>query len=230
VAGRGLKRSWVVLVAFGGLMLLTLIGPRVLRGLGFFRVRRVEIAGVQYLAPAKIMSAIGLAKNASVFDDPAPLARRALAVPGIKSAVIRRRMPGTLQIAVEEAVPVALAPAGAGKLALLDSRGKVLPFDPLVSAPDLPLAVGGDGVVAGVLAKVRDYAPDLFARVSEGWRVGPDVVLDVEGRRFWFSAQVSAEDIRAVMAVEQALARQGRPFQELDGRYAGQVIVRGWRG
>ncbi len=29
VAGRGLKRSWVVLVAFGGLMLLTLIGPRV---------------------------------------------------------------------------------------------------------------------------------------------------------------------------------------------------------
>ncbi len=139
-------------------------------------------------------------------------------------------MPGTLQIAVEEAVPVALAPGSGGKLALLDSRGKVLPFDPLVSAPDLPLAVGGDGVVAAVLAKVRDYAPDLFARVSEGWRVGPDVVLDVEGRRFWFSAQVSAEDIRAVMAVEQALARQGRPFQELDGRYAGQVIVRGWRG
>ena len=183
MAGRGLKRSWVVLVAFGGLMLLTLIGPRVLRGLGFFRVRRVEIAGLQYLAPAKIMSAIGLAKNASVFDDPAPLARRALAVPGIKSAVIRRRMPGTLQIAVEEAVPVALAPAGGGKLALLDSRGKVLPFDPATSAPDLPLAVGGDGVVAGVLAKVSDYAPDLFARVSEGWRVGPDVVLEVEGRR-----------------------------------------------
>jgi cell division septal protein FtsQ len=229
VAGRGLKRSWVVLVAFGGLMLVTLIGPRLLRGLGFFRVRRVEIAGLQYLAPAKIMSAIGLESTASVLDDPAPLARRALAVPGVKSAIIRRRMPGTLQIAVEEAVPVALAP-GNGGLSLLDARGKALPFDPLTSAPDLPLAVGGDGVVAGVLAKVRDYAPDLFARVSEGWRVGPDVVLDVEGRRFWFSAQVSAEDIRAVMAVEQTLARQGRPFQELDGRYAGQVIVRGWHG
>ena len=229
MAGRGLKRSWVVLVAFGGLILATLIGPRLLRGLGFFRVRRVEIAGLQYLAPAKLMSAIGLSPTASVFDDPAPLARRALAVPGVKSAVIRRRMPGTLQIAVEEAVPVALAPRN-GSLSLLDARGKVLPFDPLTSAPDLPLAVGGDGIVAGVLAKVRDYAPDLFARVSEGWRVGPDVVLDVEGRRFWFSAQVSAEDIRAVMAVEQTLARQGRPFQELDGRYAGQVIVRGWRG
>jgi hypothetical protein len=28
------------------------------------------------------------------------------------------------------------------------------------------------------------------------------------------------------MAVEQALARSGRPYQELDGRFAGQVIVR----
>jgi len=81
-----------------------------------------------------------------------------------------------------------------------------------------------------VLARVQDYAPDLFARVGEGWRVGPDVVLEVDGRRLWFGAQVSAEDIRAVMAVEQNLARQGRQFQELDGRYAGQVVVRGWRG
>lgn len=85
-------------------------------------------------------------------------------------------------------------------------------------------------MVASVLAKVHDYAPDLFARVSQGWRVGPDVVLEVEGRRLWFGSQVSAEDIRAVTAVEQSLVRQGRPFQELDGRYDGQVIVRGGRG
>jgi cell division septal protein FtsQ len=229
VAGRGLKRSWVVVVALGGLLVATLVGPRLLQGLNFFRVRRVEIAGLQYLGPATLMSAIKLSRAASVFDDPAPLARRALAIPGVRSAVIRRRMPGTLEIAVEEAAPVALAP-GSNGLALLDARGRVLPFDPVTSAPDLPLAVGGDGAVAGVLAMVRDNAPDLFVRVNEAWRVGPDVVLEVEGRRLWFSAHVSAEDIRAVMAVEQALARQGRPFEELDGRYAGQVIVRGWRG
>lgn len=229
MAGRGLRRSWVVLVALGGLLLATLVGPRLLRGLGFFRVRRVEIAGLQYLAPAAMVSALKLSATASVFDDPAPLTRRALAVPGVKSAVVRRRLPGTLEITVKEATPVALAP-GNGGLVLLDASGKVLPFDPVTSTPDLPLAVGGDGLVAGVLASVRDFAPDLFARVSEGRRVGPDVVLEVDGRRLWFSAQVSAEDIRAVMAVEQTLARQGRTFQELDGRYAGQVIVRGWRG
>src|SRR5262249_26000182 len=120
VAGRGLRRSLVVLVAFGGLMLATLIGPRLLRGLGFFRVRRIEIVGSQYLAPSKIMGVLGLEPNASVFDDPAPLMRRTLAIPGVKSAVIRRRMPGTLQIAVVEAVPVALAPNGGGNLSMLD--------------------------------------------------------------------------------------------------------------
>lgn len=229
MAGRRLTGRWAVLGALGGLLLATLVGPRLLQELSFFRVRRVEIVGLQYLAPATVMRSLKLSQDASVFDDAAPLVRRALSVPGIKAATVRRRMPGTLEIAVEEAAPVALAPRGTG-LALLDANGKVLPFDPLTSAPDLPLAMGGDGVVASVLARVRDHAPDLFARVSEGWRVGPDVVLDVDGRRVWFSAQVSAEDIRAVMAVEQTLARQGRQFQELDGRYTGQVIVRGGRG
>lgn len=224
-----MKRSWVVLVALGGLLAATLVGPRLLRGVGFFRVSRVEIVGVQYLAPATLVDALKLSATASVFDDPAPLARRALAVPGVKSAVIRRRMPGTLEVAIEEAAPVALAP-GNGGLVLIDARGKVLPFDPVTSAPDLPVAVNGDGLVTGVLSRVRDFAPDFFGRVSEGWRVGRDVVLEVDGRRFWFGPLVSAEDIRAVTAVEQALGRQGRAFQELDGRYAGQVIVRGRRG
>jgi cell division protein FtsQ len=229
VAGRRLKRRWVALAVLGGVLLATLAGPRLLQELSFFRIRRVEIGGLQYLAPATMMAALKLSPKASVFDDPAPLVRRAKSVPGIKAVAIQRRLPGTLEVTVEEAVPVALAPASGG-LALLDARGKRLPFDPVTSAPDLPLAVGGDGIVAAVLARVRDYAPDLFARVSEGWRVGPDVVLEVDGRRLWFGAQVSAEDIRAVTAVEQTLARQGRQFQELDGRYAGQVIVRGWRG
>jgi hypothetical protein len=56
--------------------------------------------------------------------------------------------------------------------------------------------------------------------------VRDDVLLDVDGRRFWFGPAVTAEDIRAVMAVARDLARQGRNYQELDGRYAGQVIVR----
>jgi hypothetical protein len=48
----------------------------------------------------------------------------------------------------------------------------------------------------------------------------------VGGRWYWFDPGLTAEDIRAVTAVEQALARQGRTFRELDGRFDGQVVVR----
>ena len=226
MAGRLSSAGKIVGVA--GLCAVVWIGaPPLLRGLEFFRVRRVEITGLQYLEPSKVLAALRLSPKASVFDDPAPLARRVLALPGITSAEIGRHVPGTLLIEVNEAVPVALAPRG-DVLTMVDAAGRVLPFDPIASAPDLPLAVA-DGVVARVLDLVRDSDLDLFGRIDAAWRVGPDVVLEVDGRRLWFGARASAEDIRAVMAVAQALARQGRAYQELDGRFAGQVIVRGAR-
>jgi len=228
VAGSGLKPGWKLLAGLGLGFALWFGLPRLLRGLDFFRVRRVEIAGLQYLDPASVIGALKLSPKASVFDDPAPLARRVLAMPGVRKAEVGRRLPGTLAVDLVEATPVALASRGDG-LVLLDGRGRVLPFDPLRSAPDLPLAANGDPVATTVLARVRESNPDLFARIGAAWRVGPDVVLEVGGRRLWFGAQVSAEDIRAVMAVEQALARTGRSYQELDGRFAGQVIVRRMR-
>jgi cell division septal protein FtsQ len=199
--------------------------PQFLRRLDFFRIRRVEIAGLQYLAPSKVIAALELDPLSSVFDDLLAAGSGVRALPGIESAVVRRRLPGTLEIVVEEAVPVALAPRGRG-MALLDSSGQVLPFDPAGSAPDLPIAARADRVVARVLAKVQEHDPVLFARIGAAWRMQDDVVLDLDGRRLWFGSAVTAEDIRAVMAVAQDLARQGLKYQELDGRFAGQVIVR----
>jgi cell division septal protein FtsQ len=227
-AGLGHPRVRLVVQLLGGLAAIGVIwyaGPRLLRRLEFFRIRRVEIAGLQYLPPAKVTAALELDSRSSVFDDLAGAARRLRAVPGVESAELRRRLPGTLEIVLEEAVPVALAPRTSG-MALLDSSGKVLPFDPAVSAPDLPIAATPDRVVARVLASVLVNDPVLFARIRAAWRVQDDVILDLDGRRLWLGPAVTAEDIRAVMAVAQDLARQGRNYRELDGRFAGQVIVR----
>jgi cell division septal protein FtsQ len=205
--------------------LLWLGAPRVFRRLDFFRIRRVEIAGLQYLAPAKVVDALALDSKASVFDDLSAAGRRVRSLPGVVSAQVSRRLPGTLEIVLVEAVPVALTPRDGG-MALLDASGRILPFDPAATAPDLPIATSADQMVARVLASVQQHDPVLFARVRTAWRVRDDVVLDVDGRRFWFSPAVTAEEIRAVMAVAQDLARQRRKYQELDGRFAGQVIVR----
>jgi cell division septal protein FtsQ len=227
-AGLGHPRVRLVVQLLGSLAAIGVIwyaGPRLLRRLEFFRIRRVEIAGLQYLPPAKVTAALELDSRSSVFDDLAGAARRLRAVPGIESAELRRRLPGTLEIVLEEAVPVALAPRTSG-MALLDSSGKVLPFDPAASAPDLPVAATPDRAVARVLASVLVNDPVLFARIRAAWRVQDDVILDLDGRRLWLGPAVTAEDIRAVMAVARDLARQGRNYRELDGRFAGQVIVR----
>jgi cell division septal protein FtsQ len=215
----------VVLAALVGGAAIWVAAPAVLRHVEFFRVRRVEMQGLQYLDAAKVIAAARLSPRASVFDDPDAIARRVRALPGVSDAKVGRRLPGTLRIRLEEAEPVALTPRG-DRLAMVDARGAILPFDPLASAPSLPVLIGGGALVAGALARARDYDPGLYARIDAAWRVGPDVVFEVAGRWLWFDPQLTAEDIRAVTAVEQALARQGRPYAELDGRYAGQVVVR----
>lgn len=214
-----------MLAALIGGAALWFAAPAVLRRVEFFRVRRVEMQGLQYLDAAKVIAAARLSPTASVFDDPDAIARRVRALPGVRDVQVGRRLPGTLRIRLDEAEPVALTPRG-NRLAMVDARGVVLPFDPVASAPSLPVLIGGGALVAGALARARDYDPGLYARIDAAWRVGPDVVFEVAGRWLWFDPQLTAEDIRAVTAVEQALARQGRQYAELDGRFAGQVVVR----
>jgi cell division septal protein FtsQ len=225
VAERGLKRGLWLLGACITALALWFALPFGLRHLEFFRVRRVEIVGLQYLDAAKVIGAAKIPPRASVFDDHEPVATRLRALAGVAGAHVGSRAPGTLRIELDEAQPVALTPKG-DWLAMVNERAEVLPFDPLSTAPDLPVMIGGGKLVAGALARAKEFDPGLFARIDAAWRVGPDVVFEVGGRWFWFGSRLTAEDIRAVTAVEQALARTGRVYRELDGRFAGQVVVR----
>jgi cell division septal protein FtsQ len=214
-----------LLLVLAGLM-VWFGGPAVLRRIGFFKIRRVELVGVSAAKPADLVTAMRIPRKANLFDDLGPFQARALAFPGIRSAEVRRRLPGTLVVEVTEARAVALAPR-AGRLMMVGRNGKFLPFDPAVSAPDLPVVDQPDPIVARVLGRLQEIDPELFSRVVTASQVGGDVVLDLGGRRLWLRPDVSGEVIRAVMAAEQVLGRQGRAWAELDGRFAGQVVVRG---
>jgi cell division protein FtsQ len=213
--------AWVALAAG-----VWLEGPRVLARLEFFRVRRVELVGLRYGSSAAVLRALRIPARMSVFDDLRPLERRAGRLPGVATAEVRRRLPGTLVVEVAEREPVALA-RRRDALVLMDADGRVLPFDPSVAALDLPIATEADAGIGALLGRIQDVEPGLFARISSASREGTDVVLDLGGQRWWFQAQASPEVIRAVMTVAQDLARMGRVYRELDGRFAGQVVVRG---
>lgn len=226
MAARRLKVGWWVL---GGLLVgaaLWLGLPRAARSLDFFRLRRVEFHGISYLTPERLMPAIKLAADASIFGSLDGIEARLNAIPGVEEVSVHRRIPGTLRVDIEEARPVALASSREGGMTLVDERGRALPFDPTISAPDLPVMARPDSVVAGVLARVREVNPNLFARISSAAKNQKDVVLQVDSQRYWFRSNPSAEAILAVTAVAADLARKKWDYAELDGRFADQVVVR----
>jgi cell division septal protein FtsQ len=226
VAARRLKPGWWVL---GGLALTVLLWfglPPLARNLGFFRMRRVEFHGIIHLTPERLIPAIKLTEDASIFDSLEGIEERLKAIPGVLDASVHRRIPGTLRVDIVEAKPVALAPTREGGMTLVDERGRTLPFDPTVSAPDLPIMARPDSAVAGLLARVREVDPGLFARVSTATKNQKDVVLQVDSQRYWFRPNASAEAILAVTAVAADLAQKKWDYAELDGRFADQVIVR----
>jgi cell division septal protein FtsQ len=213
----------------GGLALVALVwfgAPALARNLGFFRMRRVEFHGITHLTPDRLMPAIKLADDASIFDSLEGIEQRLKAIPGVLDASVHRRIPGTLRVDIDEARPVALAPSRDGGMTLVDERGRALPFDPTLSAPDLPIVARPDSAVAQLLARVREVDPGLFARISSASKNQKDVVLQVDSQRYWFRPNASAEAILAVTAVAADLARKQWTYAELDGRFADQVIVR----
>ena len=176
-------------------------GP--LRGLDFFRVRRMEIAGLQYLAPANGDRRAGSAPKASVFDDPEPLERRVCALPGVtavESAAGCRARSGR----AHRDAPVALRRRGAAHAGR--RSGRVLPFDPLQLGAGSSARGHADAVVAGVLARVRDADP-TSSRDRRGVRVRAGRGARGRGTAH-LVRRAAAEDIRAVTAVAQDLARQ----------------------
>lgn len=221
-----MKRRWLVAGAIGLAAALWFGGPIVARRVDFFRVRRVEFAGLRYQSPDAALRTLGIPRKLSLFDDLAGVRARAARIPGVIRADVSRRLPGTLVVRLVERQPVALVPR-AGLLRLMDASGAVLPFDPVRSAPDLPVAATASAAIGRLLNAVRQADPALFSTVTAARLRGRDVALTVQGRQYVFRPDASIEEMRAVTLVAADLAGKGHTFDELDGRFAGYVVVRG---
>jgi cell division protein FtsQ len=221
------KRGWVVLGGVAAMAAVLAIAPGQLRRLEFFRVRRVEVTGARYVTGAQVAALLGLPATASLFDDTDPLARKLVRMRGVREARISRRWPGTLVVRLTEADPVGLARTDSG-LVLIDDRGRVLPFDPVRAPADLPLAPA-DPVVAGLMGRLREWEPGLFAEVEAAARANGDVALQVGDRRLLLRGDASRETFRALAAVMGDLGRKGKRYRELDARYTDRVYVRGMK-
>ena len=194
--------------------------------LSYFRVRRVEIVGVQYIAPSEILTRLRVDTTWSVWDDPTPLEERVARHPQVSGVSIGRKLPGTLVVTVVEHLPIAFVSTERGLLAF-DEHGRQLPLDPSRVAVDLPIAARRDTALFRLLAKVRAERPRLFARVSEIKRVGDgEVVLHLESLPIRAMLDVTPDRLAEIFPVEADLAKRRARVAELDLRFRDQVIAR----
>jgi hypothetical protein len=84
-----------------------------------------------------------------------------------------------------------------------------------------------DAAAGKLLARMRDAEPKLYAAVNGGWTDGNDIVLTTERGTLRFDGRTREEAMRAVRVVGERLTAEGKPWGELDGRFAGMVIQRG---
>ena len=166
---------------------------------GFFVYRgQTQIEGVRFLQEDEIFAASGVNEQNIFWIDPAEVAKRIVALDGVKAARVRCELPTLVTIEVEEREPVVMWRATSQEQDLwLDEAGEVLPYHGDVNSPDMVfvvdyserhLAVGDriepEGIVQSVLRlaaalpgeQVYYYQPDrglsFTHRVSGGqWPV-----------------------------------------------------------
>jgi len=194
--------------------------------LSFFRVRRVEIVGVRYLAPSDILGRLRVDTTRSVWDDLSVLERRVAAHPQVGNVTISRKLPGTLVVNVVENLPIAMVSTERGFL-VFDDRGRQLPLDPSKVPVNLPIAARRDTALFRLLARVRADRPRVFARLSDVTRVGDrEVLIHFENLAVRAMLDVTADRLAEIFPVEADLAKRQARVAELDLRFRDQVIAR----
>jgi cell division protein FtsQ len=201
-------------------------GPRILSHMSYFQVRHVEVSGQRYLPPREILSLLSVDTTISIWTDLDSLADRLTAHPEIRSARVERRLPGTLEVYVNENLPVAFAPVARG-LGVLDEDGATLPIDPSRVDLDLPVVQRADTALLSLLADLRDESPRLFERISAARRDSRgDIELNLPSYSVLATTGVTAARLADIVPVENDLARRGARIAQLDLRFRDQVIAR----
>lgn len=194
-----------------------------------FMVKMMAIDGAQGILAAEIRTAVPLEFPKSSFDMDLPAIRAAIKhIPGVKSAGVRIRPGGILQIDVKPRVPVAIWRNEDG-LSLVDEGGA---FIMLIAArsdyPKLPL-VAGEGAARHIPQALRLHrtSAKLGARLRGVVRMGDrrwDVVLD-RGQRILLPERGAIQALERVIALEGAQELLVRDVARVDMRLATRPTV-----
>ena len=110
------------------------------------KVGRVQVHGSRFLSEGEVRELLGPAVGENILGlDIDSLKGRLRASPWVAEATVRRTLPDTLEVDIEERVPVALVEANG--LYLMDGEGTLIElFGPRTAGFDLPIVRGLSGI------------------------------------------------------------------------------------
>jgi cell division protein FtsQ len=198
-------------------------------GLLGFTVSDITVEGRETTDRETILAALAARPGTPILAvNPRRAKEQLEALPWVHTAVIERRLPGTLYVRLAERKPLALWQHG-GKIELIDRAGAVIPVTPLDRFAKLPMVVGeGAAAHASELIDMLASEPDLAVRVTAAIRVGNrrwnlriDNAIDV-----LLPANDAAGAWAQLARLERSSALLQRDVQAIDIRLPDRLVLR----
>lgn len=211
-------------------------------------VSDVTVVGARRLSEAAVRAAAGIEPETSLLAlDPAAVARRLEALPGVRRARVVRHLPGRVTLVIEEREPYALVNLGTGGedasgLVWIDADGYVVGPERHGTTPALPVLSGveppargdrqptGDRLHAGLalLRAVQRAGGRVAARISEIdlERPGGPVLYTLDGTSVWLGSEGWAERLSRLDGVLGELEGHGERVESVDLRFRDLVVLR----
>ena len=224
-----------------GVALAAFLLPRALSSAGFLRVTTITVRGNEHVSPGEVLALIGPLRGQNILMADLETYRRHLMASGwVKTATLRRVLPSTIEVDVDERSPIGLARIG-GRLYLIDGAGTVIDeYGPNYSEGGLPivdgLSTGTDGAADEIRAQLisslvtaLEAIPELSSRISQINVEDPydAVVLLNEGPTLvHLGREQFAERLREYIELTPALRAHVADIDYVDLRFDQRVFIR----
>ncbi len=150
------------------------------------QVSRITVRGNERLSQGEVVALLGGLRGESLlWTDLDVWRKRLLASPWVRDAALRRSLPSTVEVVVQERQPVGIGRIG-GDMYLVDEHGQPIDqYGPQYADLDLPIV---DGLAAGANDGSTEARADLAMRVIAALKAKPDLA-----RRL---SQIDVSDVR----------------------------------
>ncbi len=200
-----------------------------LEGTSWSELKKIEVVGIERLSEGSMIASADVLMGSNLMrlalDS---VAMRLTALPAVKQARVIRRLPGKLQIVIEERSPIAIVIADEPKL--VDKDGILFPVIGNGEIIDMPLLTGLkiNSTALSLIVKYYDDFPCLYDNISE---INSDAD-QVTVRLRCGSAVVKIDDMNDVEllhVLESFLVQHGEQLSSdltyVDLRHSGMVVT-----